>query len=369
MKKPSRWILAIYPAITVILIVSTFALFKDWWRISFTGETTEGRIEAVFLLRDDAPNALLSGVETRLKMTRADGEVLQLDYVDDEIVRVVDGGRELSLGEEGVISFTGEEAYDRERTAEFREVLTGKKDRAGWFLLREKRAAQPESIVRLEKRETAMLWEGLPETFDQFVFNEATGRVLPADEVAGNLTISELVTEAIFSYEDEAALEERKGEMLVSYTRTLDGEELVEELNKEFVIFNEPYWTIKYPIFVFQSNGDYHALKADIGRHGDPSLAFPLFAEVKVDYLPGNPQEALMNGKITPRKPGEQFLNWFSRASEVYLTRWIYPGMFLLCAFVLIVVSVLFISMMTHPPKKLPPVPENKEKEGEGELK
>lgn len=358
--KRSTLILAIYPTIALFLLVATYVLFAEWWRISFTGEETEGRIKAVFFLRDSGQNALLAGVDTRLLMTRANGAILQLYYRDNGIEEVVEGERRYSFGEGGQIQFSGDDEVDRELTAEFREIVTGKNDRASWFLLRQRRLGGPEAFVRLEKIETAILWEGLPETFNDFALDASSGRVVPRSGLEA-FEVSELVTHAVFSYEDEEALAERRGDMLLSYERRLDGE-VVDDLNSQFVIYNEPYWTTKYPVFVFDSNGQTLALKADIGRHGDPSLAFPLFAQVTVNYLAENPEQALMNGKITARKPGEQFLNWFSRASEVYLTRWIYPGMFLFCAVLLAFVSVIFISMMTHPPKRLPPVPESTEK-------
>jgi hypothetical protein len=359
--KPKTWILGIYPAIALLLLAVTVILFKDWWRISFTGENTEGRIKAVFFLRESGENALVSGVDTHLRMTRANGDVMELFYYDNEITRATEGSRSYEIGEGGLIRFFGDEEADKALTAEFRDVLSGKSDRTDWFLLRQKRVDRPEAIVRLEKTETAIIWEGLPEDFNDFSVDSDSGRVVPRN---GTVTfeVSELVTQAIYSYEDEEALAERKGAMLMSYERRLDGE-VVDEINREFVIYNEPYWTAQYPIFVFEANGEPLALKADIGRHGDPSLAFPLFARVNVNYLAGSPEQALMNGKISARKPGENFLNWFSRASEVYLTRWIYPGMFLFCTLILAVVSMLFISMATHPPKKLPPIPKEKESE------
>jgi len=356
------FILSIYPSIALFLLVSTWVLFGDWWRISVLGDETDGRIEAMFFLRDEGPNALLSGVDTELRLTRANGSVLELFYRDNVLKEAREGTEHFPVREDGTVEWTGEVELDREQAAEFRELVEGKSDRADWFLLRQQRQGQPESFVTLEKIETARLWEGLAEDFDAFKVNPDSGRVIPDDAETG-YQVSEVVTRAVFSCEDEAALEERKGAMLVEYELRHDGETVEDEGNRQFILHNEPYWTTKYPIFVFEAAGQTLALRSDIGRHGDPSLAFPLFAEVTVDYMKDKPREALMNGKISARKPGEQFLNWFSRASEVYLTRWIYPGMFLLCAAIMAVVSVMFISMMVIPPKKLPPIPEPKEKE------
>ena len=70
---------------------------------------------------------------------------------------------------------------------------------------------------------------------------------------------------------------------------------------------------------------------------------------------------AMLVGKIVPPAPGEKYLNWFSKVSEITMTRWVYPGMIALVAFVCLFVGAIFISMIVFPVKKLPPVPKDKE--------
>lgn len=358
--KSNRWVLWIYPLISCLLLAGAYFPFQNWWKITFQAERAEGEIRAMVFLREDGDASLLSGLDTRISLTRGNGSVLHLEYRDHELVAAREGSVDYAITEEGTVRLSEDISRDKDMTAQFRDVLAGKNDRANWFLLRQKREATPESFVRLEKIETAFFWEGLSRDIETYRINPEDNRVIPYAQGATHEPVVH-VTRGMFSYEDENALEQRRGEMLESFERMANGERMEGADNREFILYSEPYWTIKYPVFVYTVDGVVYAGKSDIGRHGDPSLAFPLFAEVNVNFREGHPLEALMNGKITPREPGEQFLNWFSRASEIYLTRWIYPGMFLLCGVTMAGVSLIFISMLTNPPKKLPPVPAREE--------
>jgi hypothetical protein len=127
-------------------------------------------------------------------------------------------------------------------------------------------------------------------------------------------------------------------------------------------LHNQPYATINYPVFTFGVEGETYAVLSDLGKHGDPFLAFPYRAQAIALFKPEDPATAILVGKVTPPAPGEKYLNWFSRVSEIYMTRWVYPAMFGLLAFVCALVGAIFISMVTHPAKRLPPIPEEKDK-------
>jgi hypothetical protein len=351
----NRWILIIYPALALVLLLAAYGLFKDWFALSWAGERQDAVIAALFLDKGDGSGELLTHLEYEITLLRQDGSEMRVIADNYDIQSITDRGRTLDLSEGVAAALGGDQAL----ATDLEELIEDAADRTQWFMLRQSRLDTPERFVRVAKQETAFVYRGLDASQSQFKQAER-GDIVPVG--AEDAERVDVVTTALYSYEDPDALAERKGDHLIEYVRTMNGE-AVDPGKSQFFVHNQPYATINYPIFAFDFEGQAYAVLSDLGKHGDPFLAFPYRAEVISLFMPEDPYLAVMVGKITPPQPGEPYLNWFSRVSEIYMTRWVYPIMFGIMAFICAVVGLIFISMVTHPAKRLPPIPEEKKKE------
>lgn len=351
--KRNIWLLSIFPALCIIFLLLAFSLFQDWVKLAISGEKALASIDAIFLEKGDGTAELLNRLEMNLKLTRENGSVVMVEAVDFTIRSIEDDGQRLDLSNGLAAALGG----DQSLATDLEELVQDASDRTEWFMLRQSRLIEDTRFVRVEKYENAYFYSGLPDSLEEFSLDES-GTVLPVLE--GLPEPSKVRTEAIFSYEDAEALKRRKGMHLVTYSRTIDGQE-ADPVSSDMFIHNEPYATIQFPVYVYSAEGQVFVELADLGKHGDPFLAFQYKAEATALFEPGNPKNVLLVGKATTPEPGEKYLNWFSRMSELYMTRWVYPFVFGLLAIVCGFVGFIFISMITHPAINLPPVPEEKE--------
>jgi len=347
-------LLLIFPAISLFLFVSGYWLFSDWIKLAISGETADARIEAILFDRDQSEqnSSLLYRLEHEIVMTRASGDLLKLTALNNQITAITEDGRALDLSEGLIAAVGGNEVFAND----LQQLVSSAKDRTQWFMLRQSRIEDDTRFVRLEKVEFAYLANGPTESLALFELDE--NDVVRPTSAGDGISMQTVTTQAIFSSEDVEALAERKGDFMEGFTIFLD-EKPMEENKREFYIFNDPYSTIQYPIFVFEHQDSKYAILSDLGKHGDPFLAFPYYADAGALFYEDQPTKAILIGEIVAPEPGEKYLNWFSKISEIVMTRWIYPGMFFICALLAMLVGGIFASFLLFPVKKLPPVPED----------
>ena len=323
----------LFIGIGLALLLASYVWCKRELTLRLHGEPAPGRIVGMALKRADHTD-LLTGIDTLLVLTLADGTRLQADY------------RDFVLRSQPAPDL----APDLARV--LADAVVGQADILRWSLLREsRRPDDPRRVVRIEKTETIHGCFNLDQIPPVLALRE--GRLVldpfPIGATAGTVRIH-----GDFDFRDPAAVKANKGDSLVAYDYQRLGASITPE-KRNFFLFAEPYATEFRPVFAFTANGLQVARLSHVGRHGGPTLALRLFGECDVFYDPQQPTEAVLLAHVGPGQ-GE-WLAWFSRLCEGIFAQWGSAALIALAGLLFIATGLLFLSLWLFPSKNLPHPP------------
>jgi hypothetical protein len=320
----------LFVGVGLALLFASYTWCKRELNLRLHGQPAAGRIVGMALTRPTHTD-LLTGIDTRLVLTLADGTRVVADYRDH--VLQAPPSADLAGKLAPVLS----------------DAVGGQADIVRWTLLREsRRPDDPHRVVRIEKTETIHGYFNLPKLPPLLGWRD--GRLvldpLPAGSQAGTVRIH-----GDFDYRNPASVKANKGDSLVAYDYQRLGASFTPE-KRNFFLFAEPYATQFRPVFAFTANGQAVARLSHVGRHGGPTLALRLFGECRVYYDPRNPTEAVLLAHIGPGQ-GE-WLAWFSRLCEGIFAQWGSAALIALAGLLFIGTGLLFLSLLLFPSKHLP---------------
>lgn len=331
MKSPR---LLIFPALALLLLLLAWRLAAPDLRVWSAGGRAPGFVAALLLSRPGSHD-VIQRIDADFTLRYADGTEARFSTRNSEIVALGDAAPPPDAAQ-----LAGADAGAIRR-----------------FLQRSARAEAPgERVVRVEKIERARGWFKLPEAPASYAV-DADGAVRPADSTTPP---SVRGSRAIFSQENAERLAADRGDSLLEFAVEFDGVAQEHTGPRDFALFTEPRSTLRRPIFTYAAEGATHAMVADLGRYGGQSLAFPLFKPCRVAYVPGDPTRSLLLAEIGRPPAGLKALDWFSRACEAVLTRWVFPGLLALAAAIYLGVGAMLASLAWLPPKKVPEPPPGK---------
>ena len=338
--------LSILPIIGLALLALAFFWSQRDLRLRLFGQTAEGRIVGMALQRADGRSDLLTGLDTGLVLTLADGGQVKASFrnygFQSAALIFADGtSRELAAADlEGDDPLAG-----KVLARVVNDSLRGDAEISRWALLREgRRSDDPRRVVRIEKTETVRGYfdlETLPVVLamqDGDVVMDPDGKI-PAR--AGTVTIR-----AVFDRSDPGTIQKNKGDSMVSYEYLRNGEAIT-PAKKNFFLFAEPYATQFRPVFGFEAGRNPLARLSHIGRHGGPTLALQLYGGCRVFYDRGNPSEAILTA--LPGPVNGDPLGWFSRLCEGVFGQWGSASLILIAGAGFLLTGLLFISLVVVP--------------------
>lgn len=339
---------SVLPVIGLFLLVVFFYWSGRDLRLRFFGQPAEGRIVGMALQRADGTGDLVTGLETDLALTLADGEILKAHFRNDAFesaVLISPGGTSCNLS----ASELQGGSIGSEMARVVSDALRGDAEILRWALLREgRRPEDPRRVVRIQKTETIRghfdlqaIPVGMSLQDGWLVLDGPDGEPAPVETAT---------IRAVFDRSDPAMLQKNKGDSMVSYESLRDGEAFTPE-RKNFFLYAEPYGTQFLPVFGFDAEGKTVARLSHIGRHGGPTLALQLFGGCRVFYDPQNPSEAILTA--VPGAVNGDPLGWFSRLCEGTFSQWGSGSLILLAGLVFLLTGLLFISLVVFRSKTI----------------
>ena len=310
-----RLILLFLPLVSAGYVLGALALGGGELWLAFTGERAPGRIAGVLKVRADSAD-YVGRLDHRIEFHFADGASATIEARDYQPVSLSIAGQAAPL------SLLAGGDRDARLPADFpalaHEAIRADAAALRRLLQRQSRQTHPLRTVRLVKTETATVWRGLAPSAREFELQDARHAIprgRPADAAV------EVVTRAEFA--EPADLRAARGDRMVAYARTIAGG-AVEPHRQEFILFDEPYATAQIPVFIFTAGDAPLALLSDLGRHGPPTVAFPVFGDCTVAYDPAAPTQALLMPHLAPPDGTMPLLDWFSKFCESLFSRWGY---------------------------------------------
>jgi len=346
-------ILCVFPLVGLALIA--LGVIVSWTQLCLRldGGKTAGRVAGMAIVRRDACD-LVTGLDTTLALTLANGEQVRVAYRDYAPVAAQYGARGSTTPHAlPLAALAPGTNAGGQLTRELRTVLAdaarGDATTIRWALQREGRHAdEPTRVVRLEKTETARGYFGMA-TLSATLVCDADG-IRPAGAPASVPPRGTVTTRAVFDATDPAALLRNKGESMTAYLQ-LRGSVTNTPEKKDFLLYCEPYATEFRPVFTYAVSDRHHALLSHIGRHSGPTLAIILYGPCWVYYDLQQPARAVLIAD--PGPPAGAWLAWFSRVCEGTFTQWGSAALIILAGIIFILIGLIQISMAVWPSTRL----------------
>ena len=310
-----RLILLFLPLVGIGYFLGALWLGGGELWLALTGDRAQGRIAGVLKVRSDHAE-YVGRIAHRLEFEFANSSIVSVDVADYE-------PQAISLDSDPFpLSAIERSASDPRLPIGFpallREATVGDAATLRRIIQRQSRLDRPNRIVRILKSESAVVWRRLPASTRTFEL-EDTLHAVPAG-LTGSSSVT-VVTRAEFG--EPPASSDARGDRMISFMRTIGGQ-VVEPHRRDFILFDEPYETAQLPVFIFEAHGKHHALLSDLGRHGPPTVAFPVFGNCTVAYDPAAPAQALLMPHVAAPDGSMPVLDWFSTTCESLFSRWGY---------------------------------------------
>lgn len=338
--------LSVFPLVGILLLVMAFFWSERDLRLRFFGQSAEGRIVGMALQREDGRSDLLTGLDTDLALTLADGGELKGRFRNYELQSAVLISADGTSREVTAADLEKNSPLLGEKLAQvLNDSLRGDAEILRWALLREgRRTDDPRRVVRIEKTETVRGYfdlESLPLVLAMRNGEVVMDREGKTPDEAGTVTIR-----AVFDRSDSEALLKNKGDSMTFHEYVRNGEGITPE-KKNFFLFAEPYGTQFLPVFGFDAGGNPLARLSHIGRHGGPTLALQLYGPCRVFYDPMNPSEAILTA--LPGPVNGDPLGWFSRLCEGVFGQWGSTALIVIAGAGFFITGLFFISLVAIP--------------------
>ncbi|MEO8614738.1 MAG: DUF3592 domain-containing protein [Luteolibacter sp.] len=344
--------LSLFPILGLLLFAAALLWSERELRLRFLGLPVKGKIIGIVLQR---PNhaAILTALDSHLELGLANGDRVVVESRDLKGVSAVynlasgGDGSFLSLADLSLDNTSSKSRLSLELRRVIDDSISGNAEIIGWTLQREsRRSSDPLRVVRIEKIESAHGYfeiESVP-----LVMGLKNGKVNFEGIPTNTPQAGEIRIRADFDYSNPAAVMAKKGNSMVDYEYTINGQKHTPD-KKDYFLAAEPYSTVFIPIFGFEANRISVARLSHIGRHGGPTLALRLFGDCTVYYDPKNPTEAVL--MADPGSVAGDPLRWFSRYCEGLLSQWGTGALIALAGCVFFVTGMILISLEIRPSK------------------
>lgn len=342
--------LATLPVVGAALLVVAFLWSQRDLRLRILGQPADGRVLGMAVQRPSGATDLLTGVDTDLVLTQADGDRIAARFENYAPVSASwhpqAGGAPQPLSPEAIRD--GNAVITPETARVLNDAVRGEAEIIRWSLLREsRRPDDPNRIVRIEKNETIHGYFDLTEL--PIVLSVKDGRVSLDPQNTGAPPLGRATIRTVFDRSDPDLVQKNKNETLVRYEYLRNGAPFV-PAKRDFFLFAEPYATQFRPVFGFEVAGTPLARVSHIGRHGGPTLALRLYEDVGVFFDPANPADAILIARPGPVN-GDP-LGWFSRLCEGIFAQWGSTSLILIAALTCFLVGGIFISLAIWPRRR-----------------
>ncbi len=333
--------LAALPLLGLGLCLTAVAMHRAQLRLRISGVKAPGRLAGMAIVRPGR-NDLLTGIDTAVTLTRADGERVRAQFQDGQPAA-------LQRASGGAWHVLPTADLARAQLAMLADTARGDAAKVRWILQRERRRTDdPARIVRIEKIETAHGYIGLAHVPHALLSQD--GRITPAGAAGARPSRGTIVTHALFDVTDAATLQSNKGDSLCAYVQ-VRGTVTNTPDKQNFVLYCEPYATTFRPVFTYTAGTQEYARMSHIGRHGGPTLALVLFGPCWVYYDPHEPSSAVLIAN--PGPVDGAVLAWFSRVCEGALSQWGSGALIVLAGLLCIILGLLQISLALWPSTRL----------------
>jgi len=358
---PSFLRLSILPLLGCLFLLGSSIWSKREINLRFSGKPAEGQIIGMVLQRGQTAD-ILSAIDTSLVLTLANGERINADYANYELIKPsllpatktaddVSASQPTPAIEPDPVTPASADSLSAALRKTVDQVVRGNAEIVRWALLRESRkASDPTRVVRIEKTETMHGYLDVPQVPE--VFDLKDGKLLLGKDGVASPYTGKVRIHTVFDVTNAEVLKAQKGDSLIEYSYTRNGETITPG-KKDFFLSAEPYSTQFRPVFAFEANDHAVARLSHIGRHGGgATLALRLYGACRVYYDPNHPEEAVVTA--IPGPIGDDPLGWFSRACEGLFGQWGSTALIAIAGLLFIVTGLFFISLSLFPPQKIP---------------
>lgn len=283
--------LLLLPLLGGALMLIGFLWCGDELAAAMNDEKHEGTIAAMIQSGPDGVD-LITGLNHHLKITRADGSVLEVDLTNHRTTAVLDAAL-ASWVNQAVMS----NAEGLKRS-----------------LLRENASNDSKRVVRIEKTEYARGFFGMKEMPTSFAVH--AGEVIP---ISPTVEQQVMTTSAVISGNGA----EGHSAPLQNYSRTHPVHTLPPARN-DFSMYDSDFDTLFIPVFTYHKSGTPKVGLSDIGKKGGVPIAYRLFSSCKVATITSDPALALLLPNFSSLGSSASPLLWFSAACEGFFSRWVY---------------------------------------------
>ena len=356
---PSFLRLSILPLLGCLLLLGSSIWSKREINLRFSGKPAEGQIIGMVLQRDQSAD-ILSAIDTSLVLTLANGERINADYANYELIKPrllpatktaddVSSSQPTPATEPEPVTPASTDSLSAALRKTLDQVVRGNAEIVRWALLRESRKApDPTRVVRIEKTETVHGYLDVPQVPE--VFDLKDGKLLLGKDDAASPYAGKVRIHTVFDVTNAEVLKAQKGDSLIEYSYERNGTSHT-PAKKDFFLSAEPYSTQFRPVFAFEANDLAVARLSHIGRHGGATLALRLYGACRVYYDLNRPEEAVVTA--IPGPIGDDPLGWFSRVCEGLFGQWGSTALIAIAGLLFIITGLFFISLAIFPYRKV----------------
>ncbi len=332
--------LFIFPVFCVFCLLIAWLTSRDFLPELLHGERTDGRIVSMVRTYNEQQQDVIARVVQMVVLEQADGGRIEADIDNNafESIRIISA-------DDTQITNTTEEIR-----ALIEQASDGLADNTGRFLQREGKKEAADRIVRVVRREHAIMLQGVSAPIENFTLRgERLFSVVSGNADRSVLEADDIITTIEFTYiGGTEKAKELKIDVRRSVTRTLN-DNPVEADNEDFIFYEKDFRYAFRPIFIFDTPGGKAVAISDTGARKSPKGVHKLGTEVKVAYLPGKERDVILLSNFDEMKN----LNAFDKLNFLFVAsfgRYFFPLVFLLVGIVYALLSVTLFSLAIKPP-------------------
>lgn len=288
--------LLLLPLLGGALILAGFLWCGDELAAAWNDEKHEGTIAAMIKSGPGGVD-LITGLNHHLKITRADGSVLEVDLTNHRTTAVLDAA-----------------TADAALASWVNQAVMSDAEALKRSLLRENAGNDSKRVVRIEKTEYARGYFGMKEMPTSF--EVLAGEVIP---VSPKMEQQVMTTSAVISGNGA----EGRADTLQNYSRT-HPDNTLKPARKDFAMYDSDFDTLFIPVFTYRESGTTKVGLSDIGKKGGVPIAYRLFSSCKVASITSDPAVAMLLPNFSSLGSSASPLLWFSAACEGFFSRWVY---------------------------------------------